>query len=165
MPRAETSANTPVSKTPGANPPTWTALFGPFHDGRTGAGLALLRVLTGVAMAIHGWPKIQDPLHWMGGAAVPPAAVLQLWAAVGEFVGGIALALGLLTPVACFGIGTTMAYAVVYHLSKDHGWISPGKGSYEASLGYLVACITFTLAGPGRLSVDAWLFGTPRRPA
>jgi hypothetical protein len=30
------------------------ALFGTFHEGRTGLGLLGLRVVTGVAMAIHG---------------------------------------------------------------------------------------------------------------
>lgn len=143
--------------------PVRAALFGPYHEGRTGIGLTSLRVLSGLAMAVHGWPKIQNPLHWMDKAASPPAAVLQLWAAVAEFGGGIALALGLLTPIACFAIATTMGYAIYHHVVKQHGWIDPGKGSYEAALGYLVTCLTFGLAGPGHLSVDAWLFRDARR--
>jgi putative oxidoreductase len=105
---------------------------------------------------------MQDPLHWMDGAASAPAGVLQLWAAAAEFVGGIALALGLLTPVACFAIATTMGYAVMHHVTKGHAWIALGKGSYEAALGYLVTSVALGLAGPGHVSADAWLFGRPR---
>ena len=73
--------------------------------------LLLLRVVAGVGMAMHGWGKIQNPFHWMDGAASPAPGVFQALAALSEFGGGIALALGALTPIAAAGVLSTMAVA------------------------------------------------------
>jgi len=44
-------------------------------------GLTALRLLVGVAFVLHGWPKIQSPLGWMGPEASVPA-IFQALAAV-----------------------------------------------------------------------------------
>src|SRR3989442_1533971 len=74
-------------------------------------GLLLLRLVVGAAFLCHGWPKIQSPFAWMGPDA-PVPGVLQLAAAVAEFGGGMALIAGLLTRLACLGIGATMVVAL-----------------------------------------------------
>ncbi len=123
------------------------------------AALLLLRVATGVAFVTHGWGKIQNPFHWMdkGGDAAP--AFFQLLAAVAEFGGGIALVLGLLTPLACFGIFCTMVVAVHRHLTKG--------GSFELAGVYGCIAVLLAVTGPGRFSLDAlWTraLKVPRAP-
>lgn len=129
--------------------------------GRGSVGLLLLRGVMGAAFLFHGWPKIQNPLHWMdalGGSGVPGA--LQAAAALSEFGGGLALILGLLTPLAALGIAGTMATALgMVHLPAGHAFVAPGKPSFELAAVYLAASILLGLLGPGKFSLDALLFG------
>ena len=122
--------------------------------------LLLVRLVGGVAFMIHGWGKIQNPFAWMG-AEAPIPGFLQALAAVSEFGGGLAWVLGLLTPLACLGMASTMAVAAYMHAFT---WGDPfvakgGGGSYELALVYFcVAALLFAL-GPGRLSLDRVIFG------
>lgn len=117
-------------------------------------GLLVLRLVVGAALAIHGWPKIHDPLGWMG-PGMP--AVLQALAAISEFGGGLACALGLLTPAASLGIACTMAVAVARHtLVKSDPFI----GGSELAAAYFCVALLLLLAGPGRFSLDRVLFGS-----
>ncbi len=120
----------------------------------------LLRLVCGVAMAMHGWGKIQNPLGWMGPDAKVPG-ILQLLAAVSEFGGGIAWVLGLLVPLASLGVAFTMAVAVFMHLViRGDPFVNPkGGGSYELAAIYLSVALLLMVAGPGRLSLDRKLFG------
>src|SRR5688572_29232558 len=105
-------------------------------------GLLLLRLITGTAFLFHGWPKIQNPTGWMGpqGAQIPD--VLQAAAAVSEFGGGIALILGLLTPLAALGIAGVMVTAIgMVHLPKGDPFVNPGGSSWELAAVYLVNVI------------------------
>jgi len=111
-------------------------------------GLLVLRGVAGLAMASHGWGKIQNPFQWMG--ADGPAPVFQFLAAVAEFFGGLGLAVGLLTVIASFGIGCTMVVAIEHHVSKGDPF-----GKWELAALYLVVSVLLLLAGPGRFSVDA----------
>jgi len=123
-------------------------------------GLLLMRIVGGAAFMIHGWGKIQNPFGWMGAEASVPG-FLQALAALSEFGGGLAWILGLLTPLACLGIASTMAVAAYMHAFT---WGDPfvakgGGGSYELALVYFcVAALLFAL-GPGRLSLDRVIFG------
>ena len=38
-------------------------------------GLLVLRLVVGTAFILHGWPKIQNPLHWMGDQVSPIQAM------------------------------------------------------------------------------------------
>ena len=136
--------------------------------GRAAVGLLLLRVVMGTAFVFHGWSKIQNPLHWMdmkGDSGVPGA--LQALAALSEFGGGIALVLGLLTPLAALGIAGTMGGAIgLVHLRMHHPFVASSPGpSYELAAVYLAAAILLLLVGPGKLSLDALLFGSPSQGA
>jgi putative oxidoreductase len=111
-------------------------------------------------MAVHGWPKIQNPMAWMGPEA-PVPGILQMAAALAEFGGGICWALGLLTPLASFLIACTMAVAAfTVHIPAGDPFVAKGGGpSYEPALGYLAIALMLLLVGPGRLSLDWLLFG------
>src|SRR5436190_24134689 len=89
----------------------------PQQEAPLSAALALLRLGTGVAFVTHGWGKIQNPFHWMDKGGDPAPAFFQLLAAFSELGGGIALVLGLLTPLACFGIFCSMVVAVPHQLT------------------------------------------------
>lgn len=123
---------------------------------RASAGVLLLRVYAGLALMQHGQHKISNPFHWMGDGPGKPAAILQALAAVSEYLGGLAIALGLLTPLAAFGIACTMAYATFTHVSRGDPFVGRG-GSFEPALGYCVTALLLILAGPGAYSLDAMI--------
>jgi putative oxidoreductase len=143
-------------------------LYGPFIGESGAVGLLILRLIAGLAIAQHGWPKIQKPFEWMPAEAGIPAP-LQALAALSEFGGGIALALGLLTPIACLGIVFTMAVATVkVHMMGGDPWVpGPGHegGSYELASLYFAIAFCVMLVGPGRFSVDALVLGAQDQPA
>lgn len=137
-------------------------LYPNFISGWGAMALLLVRLVMGAAFILHGWPKIQNPFAWMNamdGDGVP--AFLQALAALAEFGGGIALVLGLLTPVAAFGIVCQMLGALfLVHFPKGDPFVgAPGQSSYELALVYLVMAVLLVALGPGRWSVDALLFG------
>ena len=129
-------------------------------------GLLALRIVVGAAFIIHGWGKIQHPTTWENHVlANPDPAALQVLAALAEFAGGIALILGLLTPLASLGILVNMCVAIFKVLPpwKVPFVNDPGQPSYELNLVYIVSMLVLLLAGPGRFSADAFLFGGTRR--
>lgn len=135
-------------------------LFQPFRmSPRVSAGLLILRLVVGLAFVFHGYGKIQTPFAWMGPNSTVPG-VLQALAAVSEFGGGMAWVLGLLTPLASFGLGCTMTVAVWTHAAVLHDpFVSlQGGRSYELAGAYLSVAVLLMLAGPGRFSVDRFVF-------
>ncbi len=137
-------------------------IFGNIVGGRAALGLLLARLVFGVGIAFHGWSKIQNPFGWMG-ADAPVPAILQALAALSEFGGGVALILGLLTPLAMFGLACTMLTAITtVHLAQGHPFMGRGGPSFELPTLYLGFAILMIIAGPGRYSLDAILFGRER---
>jgi putative oxidoreductase len=130
---------------------------------RASIGLLALRVVVGAALMFHGWPKIQNPMQWMG-ADAPVPGFLQACAAVAEFVGGGALIFGLLTRLFALMLVINMAVAAgMVHISKGDPFVGkPGEPSWELAAVYFACALLILLAGPGTLSLDALLFG-PRR--
>ena len=139
-------------------------LYPNFIGGFGGLALLLVRLVIGLAFVIHGWPKIQNPMGWMnamGGSSVP--SFLQALAALAEFGGGIALILGLLTPIAAFGLVCQMVGAfLLVHFPQRHPFVSQSGPSYELPLVYLVMAIMLIALGPGKWSIDALLFSRRR---
>jgi len=133
----------------------------PGLSARISAGLLLLRLVAGLAFMFHGYVKIQNPFGWMGPSATMPG-FFQALAAISEFGGGLAWMLGLLTPLASFGLACTMAMAVRLHAFVLHDPFvakGPGSGSYELAAVYLCVALLLIFAGPGRYSVDRLVFG------
>lgn len=126
------------------------------HSTKVDLALTGMRLIMGTAMAMHGWGKIQNPMSWMG-PDVP--GILQFLAALSEFGGGIAWALGLLTPLASFGIACTMVVAVYVHAVVKGDPFVGHNGSYELASIYLIFAVLLIAMGPGKFSLDSKVFG------
>jgi putative oxidoreductase len=111
---------------------------------------------------LHGWPKMLHPFNWMDAFHPGMPGLLQALQAFIEFGGGLALFVGLLTPLAAAGVAVGMAAALaVVHLPHHDPFVPamPGQSSYELALVYLGIALVLMLVGPGRFSLDYLLFG------
>lgn len=122
------------------------------------AGLLVLRVFAGLAMSLtHGLAKLRDPSMIIGGVEKMglPAPTLMGWLAIlGEFGGGLLLALGLLTRPGAFLVANTMIVAAFVAHARDPFRVK------ELALLYLAVSIFFMLTGSGRYGADALIRGT-----
>mgnify|MGYP002622388085 FL=1 len=114
----------------------------------------LLRVVAGIALVVHGLPKILDPLSNVGmveGLGFYPGALWSPLLAATEFFGGILLIVGLLTRPAAFATMIVLLVTVWFH------WITLGQGYSGAEKSILWAAILlfFAIRGGNRHSLDA----------
>jgi len=123
--------------------------------------MLILRLGVGLTVAAHGAQKLFGVFegHGISGTAGfleslgfrPGRAHAWLLGLV-ETLGGLALALGLLTPLAAAAIaGVMLTAAVAVHLSQ--GFFN-AQGGYEYVLMLAVTSIAIAFAGPGRYSLD-----------
>ena len=134
-------------------------LLAPAPGWAVSAALLLVRMVVGVAMVLHGWPKIQKPMEWMNSMPDPPPGFMQALAAAFEVGGGVLLALGLCTRVAALAIAAVMVGALaLVHIPKGDPFVSPGGPSSELASVYLAVCLLFAATGAGAYSLDAIVF-------
>jgi putative oxidoreductase len=124
---------------------------------RTSVALLLIRAIVGLGFIFHGLMKAPDPLGWMGPHGFAPSWLQAVVTGV-ELVGGSAIILGLLTPVAAFLLSIDMVVAIFKVHIPMGGHFVGGRMSFEVPLDYLVVMIALLIAGPGTLSLDALLF-------
>jgi putative oxidoreductase len=122
-------------------------------------GLLLVRVVTGVALGLHGASKLGNLTGWMPESAGFPPALLPV-AAIAEGIGGWLLAAGFLTPIAALGAVGVMAGAVYFHVNQGHAFVASAAGqpSFELAASFLAGSVLVLLAGPGQMSIDAFAF-------
>ncbi|SED13786.1 DoxX family protein [Streptomyces melanosporofaciens] len=126
------------------------------HD----VGLLVLRLGVGLIVAARG---AQHLFGWWGGLGIDKTAVafaqfgypapkaMAVIAGLTETFGGLALAVGLLTPVAGAAVAATMANAVA--AASPLGYF----GGFEFPLLVGVGAAGLALSGAGRISLDALL--------
>ncbi len=135
--------------------------FYTYFDGAPAVGLLFLRLFVGGVFVFHGLSKIQNPFHWADKMGIP--GILQALAALAEFGGGLALIVGLLTPLACLGIMSTMVVACMVLKKGGAAFLSPAPKNFELPALYFVIALALLLTGPGKLSLDATLFAKKGR--
>lgn len=152
-------------------------------------GILVLRLVAGFALFMHGFPKAFFATSWMGDA-VP--GFLQFCVVFFEVIGGLALIVGLYTPIVSLGVGITMFVAVIFHIiSSDpilrltvnnssegagtkylsfpewfvlaDGRSTFGSGSAELALLFLVISVCLFFTGAGKYSLD-YFFRRIRKP-
>jgi uncharacterized membrane protein YphA (DoxX/SURF4 family) len=95
--------------------------------------------------------------------AVQLSAAAQVLVAWGEFLGGIAMLLGLLTRVAAVGLIVIQVGAIVL-VTGAQGFSAVAGGGYEYNVALIGMCLVLLLTGGGTASLDR-LMRRPRRAA
>lgn len=127
-------------------------------------GLLLIRLTFGLLMAGHGAQKVFGLFGGQGLTATGKAfAALgyqpgRLFAAIcglSELLGGLGLAVGLLTPLAAAALIGVMINAMVT-VTGAHGlWETDGGVEYSVCIA--VVALSIAAIGPGRLAADRFL--------
>lgn len=122
------------------------------------AASLLLRAGLGVIFVIHGYPKLKSggkaAGQWLQSMGIPYG--FGLFAGVVEFFGGIALLLGMLTPIVA-------VLSALWMLSTT--WFAVAKmkkkfmGGYEIDVALLILAVVLALIGGGIFSIDHLLLG------
>ena len=142
----------------------------PFVSGPLPSGAALLavRVVMGPMLAYHGFKKLDGGVEKFVATVdkygFPFPELLARATIAIELVGGICLALGLLTRL-WGALATTQFLLIVAKVKWDAGLFGGGgRSGFELDLLYAVTTAALLLAGPGLLALDHWL-GLESNPA
>jgi putative oxidoreductase len=142
----------------------------PFVSGPlpSGAALLVVRLVMGPMLAYHGFKKIDGGVEKFVATVdkygFPFPELLARATIAIELVGGLCLALGLLTRL-WGALATTQFLLIVAKVKWDVGVFGGGgRSGFELDLLYAVTAAALLLAGPGLLAVDHWL-GLESNPA
>lgn len=126
--------------------------------------LLVLRLSIGVTMAIHGYGKlflgggIAGTSKWFTSLGMRPPTFHAWLAAITELAAGLALAAGLLTPLASAAFVALMLVAA-WTVPRKKGFLIT-SGGWEYTFVLAVAAISIAITGPGRMSLDSVIFGS-----
>ncbi len=119
-------------------------------------GLTILRIVVGIVFLMHGGQKLfVSGFHATAGylhhLAIPYPLVMAVILTLAEFLGGIALIMGLFTRWVAAALAIDMTVALVkVHLHG--GFFAPSGFEYVMVL--LAANLCLAISGPGMLAVD-----------
>jgi putative oxidoreductase len=123
--------------------------------------ILLIRVGVGATLAAHGAQKL---FGWFGGHGIAgtagfleslgfrPARAYAWLLGAAELLGGLALGVGLMTPVAATVVAAVMVGAILA-VHRDKGFFAQA-GGYEYPLALALAAVATAFAGAGRYSLD-----------
>ena len=117
-------------------------------------GLLILRVVVGAIFISHGYaklftdmPGIENFTGMLAGMGVPAAGFFAWVVGLTEFLGGIALVLGIFVKPASY----LLAFVMLVALSQVKGFAIFGKGELDFAL--LGATLALAMTGPGKFSL------------
>ncbi|MEV0296347.1 DoxX family protein [Nocardia sp. NPDC050710] len=126
------------------------------------AGLLVLRLAVGLTMAAHGTQKL---FGWFDGGGIsgtgrffasvgyPMSDAMAVVAGTSELLGGLGLAMGLVTPLAAAAILGVMINAIA--VKGTDAFFGPKGIEYDLILAFSACALALT--GPGRIAVDHYL--------
>lgn len=126
-----------------------------------GLGALALRVPVGIIFMAHGAQKLfgwfggnglEGTGQWMASIGLAPGYLMALMAGSAEFVGGLALVIGLLVRPAALALAGSMVVAI-FAVHIDNG-LFMAKNGYEFALSLLAASVSLLISGAGSASVD-----------
>lgn len=128
-------------------------------------GLLIIRLVVGLLFVGHGAQKLFGSFGgyglkgtggWFESIGMKPGVTIALFAGLAELIGGILLAIGLLTPLAAIMIAGTMIMAIIKVHGQNGLWAT--SNGYEYNLTLIAVVIGIALIGPGQYALDAFLF-------
>jgi putative oxidoreductase len=131
-----------------------------------GWGIAVLRVVVGIVFLAHGFQKLflmgfGGIAEMFGGLGIPAPGLFAVIVTLVEFLGGLALIVGLFTRIAAILLAGDMLVAILtVHL--PHGFFITNG---ELALVLLAANVALAVAGPGEAALDRLLAARTRNPA
>jgi putative oxidoreductase len=117
----------------------------------------LVRLIAGLSFVPHGYPKLLDPVRsslFFEKIGYRPSVIWTILVGLTEVVGGLMLAAGFLTRLACIPILVFLLNAIVFH--SAYGFIWNGLG-FEYPLFWTIVVLHFLVNGGGPYSIDAML--------
>jgi putative oxidoreductase len=122
--------------------------------------LAIVRVYWGWQIAQNGWGKLHNLANvtaFFTSLGLPAPGATATFVASFEFVGGILLAVGLLSRIAALGlvIDMTMAYVVADRQAFFSFFSDPNKFAAADPFVFFFVGLLILIVGPGKISIDA----------
>ena len=128
---------------------------------RAGYGLTVLRIFVGIIFAAHGSQKLfgwfgggglAGTAQWMESIGLAPGTLMAVLAGGTEFLGGLALIVGLLARPAALGLSFTLLVAIFsVHI---HNGLFMANNGYEFALALLGGTLAVLFEGAGKWSLD-----------
>lgn len=140
-----------------SSPRLYIPALGPIYDRLAWLAYPLVRFTAGAMLVPHGFAKLfqgglAGTAAGMAKTGLEPAYALAVYIALLEFVGGILLALGLMTRLVAVLVFAFMMVAV-FQVHMPNGFMWTDKG-FEYPLFWGMVALAIAFRGGGPLSVD-----------
>ena len=124
-------------------------------------GLAVIRIIIGCFLIYHGWEvfdadKMREYASWDNFKNSSSGLFMVYMGKIAELLGGVMLAIGCFTRLACIIVIVTMSY-IAFSLGHGKIWYEDQYPFLFVMLGFV-----FIFSGPGKWSVDNLLFNQKR---
>jgi putative oxidoreductase len=143
----------------GAEPKLLLPQLQSFYDFVIPLAWPIIRIAAGWNLLVHGWGKVYErgpAFFFKPFADMGFASTAWVWGALAiEFVGGIALIVGLFTRFWAAAAAIEMAFIMWLYWNNGFAWLNRG---YEYVLLWGLVCFAIALRGGGPYSLDR-LFG------